>query len=185
MPELAKAKRMKHPAFLIMLSLRLGESFVFFLNPWIAWLLATFLDMLDSIPWRDMARLTSFEYEVVDRYVDSFIAFVMLLVAVGSVSFGLLSALLVFRLVGSVLFIRTKNQHSLIFFANFFEAYWLWAIALPLINLPTWGAFLVSKTGLVFLLVLKMVQELIKHHFGPEYIFPHTDRLWNKSRLMT
>jgi hypothetical protein len=184
-PLILSKKKFRHPAFWLMLLIRIIGAFLFFINPWLGWLTFIFLDLIDSIPWRDVAKLGSFEYEMIDKDVDTFIFVVMLMSSFYSDAFLALLGLLLFRLIGQMLFIRTKNESFLIIFPNLFEAYWLWAIAIPLLDLPPNLFFLKTNAGLDLVLLLKMGQELIKHKLGPRYVFPKIDQLWNKNRLMS
>lgn len=179
LPFLSKEK-IKHPAFLLTVFLRIGASYFFFVDPWIGWVIWITLDALDSIPLRNYARLTIMEYEIFDKYLDDVVYLVMLLSSIKYGVFWPLLGLLFARMIGEILFFKTKDEKYLIYFPNLFEPYWFWTVVVISPLSPSVLEIFKDTNGLIYLVLLKMIQEFIKHYFGPKYIFHVVDRLMGR-----
>lgn len=166
-----KTKQLRHPLFWLMFFARIGVGFSLFLIPFTGWLLSNLLDYLDSIVWDHMLKMGRNLYELLDKYVDMAVNVIMLMVSISYGSFWPLLALLVFRLLGQKFFWRTHNEIYLVLFPNFFEAYWVWSVALTVLSLPPSLSFLESTNGLIFLGALKLIHEIYVHYLYPKYFF--------------
>lgn len=173
-------EKIKHPAVLATAALRIAASGIFFIDFWIGWLVWLLLDFLDTIPFRNFAKLTAFEYETFDKYVDDVILVILLLASIKYGVFWPLLTLFLLRIIGEALFFKTKDEKYLIYFPNLFEPYWVWSIATLSPLFPSFLEVFKSINGLIYLILLKMLQEFIKHYFGPKYIFPMVDRVMRR-----
>ncbi|MBI2405467.1 hypothetical protein HYV21_00215 [Candidatus Microgenomates bacterium] len=173
-------EKIKHPALLLTALIRIGASYFFFIDLWVGWIIWTVLDTLDSIPLRNFAKLTAIEYEIFDKYIDNVVYIVMLLASIKYGVFWPLLVLVFARIIGEILFFRTKDEKYLIYFPNLFEPYWLWTVAATSPLIPTFLDIFKTTNGLIYLVLLKLLQEAIKHYFGPKYIFPIVDRFMGR-----
>lgn len=173
-------EKVKHPALLLTALVRIGASSFFFVDLWMGWIIWVILDSLDSIPWRNFAKLTTIEYEIFDKYVDDVVYIVMLLVSIQYGVFWPLLVLVFARVIGEILFFKTKDEKYLIYFPNLFEPYWLWAVAAASPLVPSFFDVFKTTNGLIYLVLFKMLHEFIKHYFGPKYIFPTVDKLMRR-----
>jgi len=123
-----------------------------------------FLDALDGPLFEQIDNLVGMPMSVYmrwDKYLDWWGYVFMYLT---SLNFGfnwILVASLLFRLVGQLLFEKTKKHHIFVFFPNFFEAFFLWYVVFAIINFspkPYW---------LVIIVVVYWIREVLLHIYWP------------------
>jgi hypothetical protein len=169
---LAAEKIYKPFWFWSVLVVRLIASFLFFFNNLVAFLIFLFLDVLDEQIWSRTSDFKDSKYQILDKYVDIPPCLAMLLSSYNNYYFMPMLFLSVFRLLGVFIFLATRKEKLLVFFPNFFESVWIWAVLLPEVFPKIHFYKTADITILVFLFVLKLIQELIIHFYGA-YIFSY------------
>ena len=162
----------RHPLFWIVTFARCSGAFIIFINPFWGYFIYVILDIADGQILPNFAGMNPLAYHLWDKYVDTFVFFVMLIVTIPYGIFTPLLFLLLYRLVGQLIFWETKNDRYLLVFPNIFEIVWLWMIVGKQINLIQQLNHSQSISFLILLSVFKEFQELLVHLWGPKKIFP-------------
>lgn len=170
----------RHPLFWLVTFARCGGAFIVFINPLWGYIVYIILDIADGQILPNFAGMSPLVYHIWDKYVDLFVFIVMLFSSVSYGVFNLLLILLLYRLIGQIIFWKTKNDRYLLAFPNMFEVVWLWAVVGKQINLTQKLNNIQYVNLLIILIVLKEFQELLVHLWGPKKIFPFSRNLTAK-----
>lgn len=156
-------RSLRHPVFWLVNIIRIVAGFLFFWDPLVGWLVMVILDILDGQIFMHGLGMSQAVYHYTDKIFDMIVFGFMLVVAIGAPYFWLVAVLFGYRLVGQIIYFINKNENWLLFFVNFFEVAWLWAIIIPSLVLPlNWG-FMYGFGGLVLMFTVKVFQELLLH----------------------
>lgn len=152
-------------------TIRLVLPFFVFTFPFYATLNVFFWDMIDSIFYRQ-AKINKWIYEIIDKNLD-FIWYIVSLVYAylsGFPYIGIFVALLVFRLIGQILYFTTRNEKYFIYFPNLYEN-----IFILLVFIRTFPGIGINVGTIRFWLVvlvvelIKIVQEIVVHSREKDY----------------
>jgi hypothetical protein len=141
------------------LSFRIIGPFYIFRYPLYAFLFVSFIDWIDFIPYMKLG-IRPKTYQEVDKIFDIFSYFFMVAYAYGSYLFPLFVGLLVYRLIGTVVFYLTKSHSVFLIFPNMVEPVFLSYV----ISKLYFGSFI---SLFVLFFILKMLQEILLHFICP------------------
>lgn len=146
------------------------------INP-LAGLVSMFIaDYFDAYFLKHLAKMSWVEYHRLDKYLDWTNYIFMIIVAFQYGYGSTLIGWLLFRLIGQLIFLKTRKAYIFLVFPNFFEFAFLWYVVVVGIlkfdgaGIPTW-------IWLTSLFILKELQEIWLHFIWPRYLkkngYPH------------
>ncbi len=153
---------------LVVTFVRLVAALSLFYWPLWGFVVVVLLDWFDSYIVIHRLGFSRVEYQRWDKLVDW--ASQLVMVVMGSMH-GLgvaMILLLLYRLIGHFVFIKTGNTKYFILFPNLIEPAFLWWVALP--TFTSWSGFTAvidDTTGLFILFVLKEIHEVVVHLGSP------------------
>lgn len=136
--------------------LRILAALFILLNPLWGLIISWILDYFDSYVWVQYAKMSWDEYRVFDKRIDLFGYLMMLFVSFAHPAFFMLYMLLIYRFVGYLLFLYTRNKSIFLVFPNLFEVFFIWQIILP----AYFGLDLASINAVYFLILLIVAKEI-------------------------
>lgn len=143
---------------------------------WFPWegLMATFLfDTVDAWFVMQKAGWNRKQYHRLDKYLDWVCYAVEFFIAARVGMVALFSALLVWRFVGQVLFMKTHEPAYFILAPNIFEVCYMWFVAAPLEHITDGLSVDTYWILFWFFVVLKMAHEAWLHWVWPSYLKTH------------
>lgn len=149
--------------------LRIAAAILIIFNPFLGFILTLVFDFIDAYFLKHLFKMPWSEYHRLDKYVDWFTYICMFYVGVGVGYFWSLGFWLLVRFCGQVAYMYTKRTEYFILFPNFFEVAFLWLVVLkerPYFSNNTTP----ETTWLLFLFLIKVIQELWIHLFWPKYL---------------
>lgn len=155
---------LKNPFVIFYTLIRIASAVLIIFNPVWGFFLTIFFDYWDGYFYEMLPNLVEMPRPTYQEYdkVQDWIGYVCMWIAGAKYGFFvILSLLLAFRLVGQIAYTVVKRQFVFVFFANFFEAVFLWYIVFPLmhINLPYFWFYV--------LLVIYELREIFLHIYWP------------------
>ena len=161
-------------------AIRILGALYILVNPFWGLIISLFLDYLDSIVLMDYAGFSFREYQKVDKRIDWTTYPFMLIAATRVGYYDIFLGLLLFRLVGQIMFEILKNERVLLVFPNVFEVAFFAFVALrsvgifiPITNNPAW----------IEVIALTVIRELWLHWVWPTHIGQRAYRPFS-TRLM-
>lgn len=151
---------LKHLLVWFVIITRTLSALYILVDPFWGFFLTLFFDFVDGYTLKQIVRMSRKEYHQWDKILDWFGYVAMFIVGVQYGIALILAVFLVIRLVGQLMYHKTGNSIYFIFFPNFYEIIFFW-----LMFMDGWGT-----TWLVFLLVLRMLEEVWLHYFVPWYL---------------
>jgi len=140
--------------------LRVLSAFLIIISPLWGFLVFEFIDYWDAHFFINVAKTKWSYYQKLDKRLDVLGFLAMVLVGLTYGVFGFLLSLLIFRLIGQLLYEIVKKQLVLTAFPNLIEVFYIWFILLESSN----------QFVLMFLFAVKLIQEGFLHYFWPEYL---------------
>ncbi len=123
--------RMSNPFVVFVIILRLAAAISIIWYPFWGVVVGMALDLCDWYVLRRLAKYSTTMYHIFDKNLDWIAYSIEYLSAFGSPWMPFLTALLVYRLIGHILFLRTEKQWVLLLFGNYFELSFLWLVGAP------------------------------------------------------
>ena len=123
-----------------------------------------FLDGIDSQFFLYLANLNRKTYEKLDKYIDWIGYMVMIFVSINSQFFIWLFLTLLFRLIGQLVFVITKNEKAFLYFPNFFEVFFFWFVSLKSPSIE------IYRFWFVIVVLFVPLRELVLHLLWPNLI---------------
>lgn len=160
-----KDKYLTHPIVLTVIFLRLLSAVFIIFNPFWGLIIYLIFDQFDAFFLESRAGLSWNEYQQLDKKLDWFGIGAMFMVLKNYYLPWLLLIPIVYRLIGQILFMMNKKQGTLIFFPNFFEAFFIWFIFFR--NFDT------NYFWLSLAFVLQILIEIFLHRIWPNYLKVH------------
>lgn len=161
---------------------RIFTGILIFFQPLNGFIWFSIVDFWDAYFLQHMAGMSWMTYQKLDKKLDWFGYVSMLLVGI---KFGIASMVIpffLFKLLGQIVFMFFKQQKVFLFFPNFLEAIFLWAVIFPLMGLSGRHLSLVFDQTLLALFALEIVKEFFLHVFWPNYLkkngFPNYLRIF-------
>jgi hypothetical protein len=144
----------------IIVLLRVSAALSMFFWPLLGFVLVLSMDFIDGYILKHRVGFSPEQYHRIDKPLDWFDYTVMLIIGL-RIEFSLLLIMFfIFRLVGQVFYMRSKNPRYFILFPNLFEIVYLWIIALK--------NYSVALT--VFIVIFRLLEELYIHEVLPRYL---------------
>lgn len=145
--------------YILVVAIRIGSLAIFLIDPLIAWLIAFILDTSDYV-FALRSGLTYRQYQNIDKSLDllSRVYFVVSAFFFGWPHAWLFVALFLLRLIGDILYFKTRREVWFFFFPNVIEFFFpLYILILP--------APSVESILLIFIvsLVVKLLHEHLTH----------------------
>lgn len=138
--------------------LRLTAAGLIFFYPLLGMLSSFFLDWFDSYLLIQKAGISRKQYHMIDKNIDQVWSIVMLIVGFMTPYSLVLAGLFLFRLLGHIFYLNTRDTRVFLFFPNVFEFAFFWFVAC---SQPY------SHQALILLTLLKLVQEVSLHWIWP------------------
>ena len=155
---------LKNPFVIFYTFIRMASAVLILFNPVWGFFLTVFFDFWDGYFYEMIPRLVEMPrptYQEYDKFQDWIGYIFMFVVGIKYGLFNILALLLVYRLVGQMIFLKIKKQAVFVVFTNFFEATFLWYVILPLMNVnPAYFWFYV-------LLIVYELREIFLHLYWP------------------
>lgn len=150
---------------IIFSTFRLASCLWILYQPLAGFIAFTFFDFADGYLFVNPG-LSRNEYYRWDRFFD-FLGYLPMLYVSSQFGFFIpMFLLIIFRSIGHLLYLRTKKLYFYILFPDFFVFVFLWIVINNIYKLSQD----LSLYLLVFLIILKLVQELLVHYFRPMYV---------------
>jgi hypothetical protein len=152
--------RMQNPFVLLVIFIRLAAAMSIIWYPFWGVLVSMLLDSFDWYVLRNFAKYSVTMYHILDKNLDWIAYCIEILYAFGSPWMPLLTVLLLYRLIGHILFLRTEKQRVLFVFGNYFDLAFLWLVGAPREGITT-GMSSELYWSLFFVIILmKFLREL-------------------------
>lgn len=172
MPELPEVETMKlqlgkflkNPLVIFISLLRLLAAFYILANPIWGLIWSWIFDIFDAPVFLHIVKMSVSIYESIDKNMDWVVYISMFLLGVMNGDFIIFFIFLLVKLVGHILFLKTRNVKYFVLFPNFLEAVFIWKIIFPLLNIQT------STYSVVFVFVLCLLREVYLHIFFWNYV---------------
>ena len=120
----------------LILVTRIASAIYIFFNPILGFILSSFFDWFDWYILENRTRVfTTSEYQHWDKNVDWYMYTFMLLAGVKYGHFNILLVLFLFKLIGHLIYLKTRNRRIFILFPNLLEGAFVWYIVLKLLKL--------------------------------------------------
>ena len=146
-------------------AIRILGALYILVNPFWGLIISLFLDYLDSIVLMDYAGFSFREYQKVDKRIDWTTYPFMLIAATRVGYYDIFLGLLLFRLVGQIMFEILKNERVLLVFPNVFENFVIVCLLLfGMSKKKTLDIKPVQKVLMLSILIIpKVTQEYFQH----------------------
>lgn len=157
------------PSVWFIIVIRLFAALYILINPLWGFILATFFDYWDAYVFKNIAKMSWFEYHRLDKYLD-WISYVSMLI-VGSIRgyFLPLLLLLSFRFIGHMVFLKKKDTKYFVLFPNLYEIAFIWLVIISEL-FKFEGLGFEYGLWLLALFIVKEVQEMWLHLIWPTYL---------------
>jgi hypothetical protein len=139
------------------------------INPLWGFIWTTVFDHFDSYILKHKEGMSWWEYHMLDKYLD-WVSYITMLIA--GFQYGviyILVALLAFRLVGQLMFMRTRKTIYFLLFPNLYEMAFLWFVLVQKVLFYDGGG-LSQSVWLFILFIVKETQEAWLHFIWPNYL---------------
>ncbi len=167
-----------NPWVVLVVASRIGGIAFIPVNPALGMGISFVMDYLDAVILVQKARYSHEQYHVLDKVIDLVWSLVMLGVGFGTPYFFVLSVLFVFRMIGFLLHMITRQPIVYVLFPNVFEFVFVWyAVIAPFLGGPrvervaTWQVVLTC-------LVFKEAQEYLLHVWWPKKLAVYRKTGW-------
>jgi len=159
----------KITASISVIILRVLASLLIYIQPLLGIMIYVLFDSYDTLLLEDIGGMTYMEYERLDKIVDSATFLILLPLGLKYGNFAVLVALLIFRLVGTLIFYVKKKEYYLILFPNFFVSYLFLTIVLKEIVSEPVGKSLYF-VAMILLVFFQLSLEILYHYVYPHYL---------------
>lgn len=160
---------LKNPVvFLVTLIRVLGASYIL-VDPFWGLILSLLFDFLDAQVLLKLVGFKAVEYNYWDKWVDWMTYPFMLISGSTHGLFLLFSPLLLYRLIGQVIFHKTRKVEVFILFPNFFEVAFFIFVSLPSIGLlPSIGTE-IHQAAVLLGVAFALAREIVLHFLWLKY----------------
>lgn len=149
---------------------RVAVALSIFWFPWWGLMASYVLDVIDSWFLMQKAGYTRHMYHLVDKWLDWVCYAVEYVIAVRFGMGLIFTVLLVWRLAGHLLFVKTHKPEYFLLAPNMFEILYMWIIAAPLEHITDGLARPVYWNIFILLVIGKYIQEAWLHIIWPWYL---------------
>lgn len=146
----------------IVVTLRIFSAVLIVINPLWGLVIYLIFDYFDAYFLEHKAGLSWNEYQQFDKKLDLFGMGAMFMVLRNYYPTWLLLTPIVYRLIGQILFMMNKKQSTLIYFPNFFEAFFVWFVF--------FRSFDANYFWLSLAFLLQIPIEIFLHRIWPNYL---------------
>lgn len=161
----------KNPVVLFIFFSRILAAVYIFFNPLWGFILSSFFDWFDWYVLENKTRIfTVSEYQRWDKNMDWFMYTFMLLVGFKYGAFNILLIFFLFKFIGHLIYLKSRDRRVFVLFPNFLEGAFLWYIIFKLPNIQNIFNFSPYLSGLTILLTLEFIKELWMHIALPWYL---------------
>lgn len=171
-----------NPLLLVVVVARTVAAVYMLVDPVWGFIVTTLFDYLDSVILLHVGGMKRTDYTTWDKYLD-WVGYVFMVMIGYTHSFGwILILFFIHRLIGQILYERTKKGIFFILFPNIFEMAFVWFTLGEDVGLTQRLSGLHYFAGFAALSVFKMAQELMLHFYWPNRVktkgYPNFMRSW-------
>lgn len=164
---------------LLIIVIRILSAGAILIHPFWGIILYWICDSRDWYILHRFAGYTNQNYHYVDKPLDFVGLLCMYIVAYQKGLGVILGILLLYRLIGYVIFLIFHKRWMFVLFPNFFEMAFVWFVVLPSVGVPISWIAAHTTIGLIGLFILKIGIEIHLHVYQPIY-FHHLLKLQKK-----
>jgi hypothetical protein len=161
---------LNNPFVIFYTALRIAAAVLILFNPVAGFIATLFFDYWDGYFYEMLPKLVEMPrptYQKYDKMQDWFGYVTMWIVSFNYGIFPVLTLLLIYRLIGQIIYLKVKKQFVFVIFTNFFEAVFLWSVIFPLANIKP------VFTWLYVLLIVYILREVFLHIYWPRRLKKH------------
>lgn len=166
-PVAVRALKLNNPWVLFVIIVRIFSAFTILVHPWWGMLIYWICDSKDNYILRRFASYTNGMYHQLDKPLDWVGLVCMYIVGYRQGLGMILGILLLYRLIGYVLYLITQKRWTFVIFPNIFEMVFVWFIVLPSAGIPVSWIYTHTRIGLFFLCIMRIAIELHLHVYQP------------------
>lgn len=165
-------KYLGNPPVVFMSFLRILSALSILIFPLGGFVAYAFLDIIDWRWFVEKGGMTYKEYHFIDKCLDwvGYLGMIAVAPRFGMYYFEILLALLLYRLIGQIIFFRTNGHYLFVLFPNFFESTYVWVLILSVTGGLITPPSSASWNLLLILSFIQMIRELYLHIFCPWYL---------------
>jgi len=169
-----------NPFVIGVIVLRIAGALSMFWFPWWGLMVTYIFDFYDCYFLIQKAGYTREKYHALDKWLDWVCYAVEYCIAVWFGLAPLFTVLLLWRFIGQYLFIKTKNTLYFLLTPNIFEIAYMWLVAARLEHITDKISSMLYWNIFIFLICVKIVQEIWVHYFWPWYLKRYGFPSWVK-----
>ena len=139
-----------------------------YVNPFLGLALYMVFDGCDTFILEDFGGLNYFEYENLDKVIDSVTFLILLPIGFKYGVFYALLALLIFRLLGTFIYLLRRNEKYLILFPDFYISFLFFTIILKETGLYPKNNLSEYIFLLAGLIIFQLSMEIVYHYVYPK-----------------
>ncbi len=163
----ASKLQLGNPWVVCVIIVRMLSAFAIIIHPWWGTLVYWFCDSKDNYILTKFVGYTNGMYHQLDKQLD-LVGFFCMYVVGYSRGFGVvLGWLLVYRLLGYLLYLKIHKRWMFVLFPNMFEMVFVWYIVFPSAGVSFFWLTTHTLLGLSVLFVIKIGIELFIHVYQP------------------
>ncbi|HRN70964.1 MAG TPA: hypothetical protein PLS49_07335 [Candidatus Woesebacteria bacterium] len=144
----------------LIIILRVFAALSMFFWPVLGFVFVLTIDFLDGYILKHRCGFSPEQYHRIDKPLDWFDYVVMLIIGLRIEFSSMLIIFFIFRLVGQLFYMRSKNPRYFILFPNLFEVVYLWIVVLKNYSI----------TLTISIVIFRLLEELYIHEVLPNYL---------------